>query len=723
MITHFRFWGMLGSVPMLAKSNMASSVGTSAPTGKKKGKVKGKTLNLNEFLGGSEGTTAPGNSYVLRSQSWADASEDIDNNGSDYQDDYGKSTVNRAALPTAPRSAQPIEIDKSMLPEKPPYTVFIGNLPYDVDEEDIVNFFRGCNVTQVRLPRDGDGGRLKGFGYAEVGDMESLMAALKLSNENLRNRRIRVDLAGQQQGDGNRESSGEWRRGGGGGYGGRGGEDERAGRSEGSWDRPIVSTDSYDDGPGYRDGYRDRGYGRDRGGYERDRGGYDRDRGYERDQGGYDRDRGGYERDRGAYDRDRGGYDRDRGGYNRDRGGYDGDGYGYRDRGYRDGYGNGDRYNQDRSYDGYGYRDRGYRDGYGNGDRYNQDRSYDGYGSREQGYGRRDQEYGGRDQGYGRDKYGGDRGYGNDRSYGRDRGYGYDRDRRGYDRYDRGGGGGGYGDREGGYDEPHSDEPPKERKKLVLKPRSQPVDGSSSQTSSSSNSTSKSQSSIFGNAKPVDTAARERQIEEKLQREHETEKADLEESRRNRQMNRERPRRDSERSNDEGRTRHSSSSSTGKGPRPVMLRRESERSDDESKKDDTPLSPISPKSPTSPPPRKEDPAKVLVPAPAPKENAWAQRRTGPTSPRSESTSARTNESPSGPKKDSRPTQGKSRDPVRKDERYHSDRRHPHNEPQRKNDKVRKPREIPKYEEKAPPDFAQKNKFAGLAAEDDLFDDD
>ncbi|XP_033101505.1 protein gar2-like [Anneissia japonica] len=103
-------------------------------------------------------------------------------------------------------------------------------------------------VTQVRLPRDGDGGRLKGFGYAEVGDMESLMAALKLSNENLRNRRIRVDLAGQQQGDGNRESSGEWRRGGGGGYGGRGGEDERAGRSEGSWDRPIVSTDSYDDG-------------------------------------------------------------------------------------------------------------------------------------------------------------------------------------------------------------------------------------------------------------------------------------------------------------------------------------------------------------------------------------------------------------------------------------------------------------------------------------------
>ncbi|XP_071942066.1 eukaryotic translation initiation factor 4B-like isoform X4 [Antedon mediterranea] len=610
---------------------MASAVG------KKKGKVKGKKLNLNEFLG-SESSNAPGSSYVLSQKSWADASEDIDDNGGEWADDsYKKSMINRSSLPTAPRSAQPVEIDKSMLPDKPPYTVFIGNLPYDVEEDDIVDFFKGCNVTQVRLLRDGDGGRLKGFGYAEIGDMESLMAALKLSNENLRNRRIRVDLAGQQ-GDGNREDrSSDWRKRDGGGYGGRGGEDERAGRSEGSWDRPTASADSYDDGPS-RGGFRD-------------------DRQYE-SRGGYNRDRGG------------GGFDRS-----------DGDGYGSRDQGY-----NRDRYGGDRGYGG--------------------------------------------DSGYGGNRsYGRDRGYRNDRNFGRDQGYGrdgYERDRRGFDDQ----GSRGYGDRDGGYqDAPSSDEPVRERKKLVLKPRTQPVETPAAPKQPESKP---SQSSIFGGAKPVDTAAKERQIEERLRREQESEKAEVEESRRNRQINRERPRRDSERSNDEGRTRHSSSSSTGKGPKPVMLRRESERSDDESKKDDQPLSP---KSPTSPPPRKEDPSKVLVPAPAPKENVWARRSEGVTSPKSETAPAPTsNSSSSGQRKDYKPPQGRGRDRNDRDrndrdrnDRNLSDRKPPHRdqtrEIQKKTEKVRKPREIPKYEEKSAPDFTQKNKFAGLEQEDNLFEDD
>ncbi|XP_071942064.1 eukaryotic translation initiation factor 4B-like isoform X2 [Antedon mediterranea] len=672
-----------------------------ASAGKKKGKVKGKKLNLNEFLG-SESSNAPGSSYVLSQKSWADASEDIDDNGGEWADDsYKKSMINRSSLPTAPRSAQPVEIDKSMLPDKPPYTVFIGNLPYDVEEDDIVDFFKGCNVTQVRLLRDGDGGRLKGFGYAEIGDMESLMAALKLSNENLRNRRIRVDLAGQQ-GDGNREDrSSDWRKRDGGGYGGRGGEDERAGRSEGSWDRPTASADSYDDGPS-RGGFRDDRQYESRGGYNRDRGG-----------GGFDRSDGDGYRD--GYRDDRR-YD-NRGGYNRDRG--SGGGY---DRGY------------DRGYDGDGYRDNGYRNEYGNGgDRYYRDRGYDGYGSRDQGYNRDryggDRGYGG-DSGYGGNRsYGRDRGYRNDRNFGRDQGYGrdgYERDRRGFDDQ----GSRGYGDRDGGYqDAPSSDEPVRERKKLVLKPRTQPVETPAAPKQPESKP---SQSSIFGGAKPVDTAAKERQIEERLRREQESEKAEVEESRRNRQINRERPRRDSERSNDEGRTRHSSSSSTGKGPKPVMLRRESERSDDESKKDDQPLSP---KSPTSPPPRKEDPSKVLVPAPAPKENVWARRSEGVTSPKSETAPAPTsNSSSSGQRKDYKPPQGRGRDRNDRDrndrdrnDRNLSDRKPPHRdqtrEIQKKTEKVRKPREIPKYEEKSAPDFTQKNKFAGLEQEDNLFEDD
>ena len=60
-----------------------------------------------------------------------------------------KPLPNRAALPTAPRSAQPAEIDYSKLPDKPPYTVYLGNIPFDADEEDITAFLRNCNVCQI----------------------------------------------------------------------------------------------------------------------------------------------------------------------------------------------------------------------------------------------------------------------------------------------------------------------------------------------------------------------------------------------------------------------------------------------------------------------------------------------------------------------------------------------------------------------------------------------
>lgn len=49
--------------------------------------------------------------------------------------------------------------------------------------------------------------------------------------------------------------------------------------------------------------------------------------------------------------------------------------------------------------------------------------------------------------------------------------------------------------------------PPRERKKLVLQPRSKSV---------AESETPVSNSAIFGGARPVDTAAREREIEKKL---------------------------------------------------------------------------------------------------------------------------------------------------------------------------------------------------------------
>ena len=68
---------------------------------------------------------------------------------------------------------------------------------------------------------------------------------------------------------------------------------------------------------------------------------------------------------------------------------------------------------------------------------------------------------------------------------------------------------------------------PKERPKLNLQPRSKPAE-EPAKTESASASAAPKKSSIFGAAKPVDTAAREREIEERLQKQRADEREQVE---------------------------------------------------------------------------------------------------------------------------------------------------------------------------------------------------
>ncbi len=63
------------------------------------------------------------------------------------EDTYRAPPIDRSSLPTAPRAARESDIDRSRLPRGPPYTAFLGNLPYDVSEESIKDFFRGLGVS------------------------------------------------------------------------------------------------------------------------------------------------------------------------------------------------------------------------------------------------------------------------------------------------------------------------------------------------------------------------------------------------------------------------------------------------------------------------------------------------------------------------------------------------------------------------------------------------
>ncbi|XP_076839948.1 eukaryotic translation initiation factor 4Ba isoform X2 [Brachyhypopomus gauderio] len=486
----------------------------------KKTKKKGKTLTLTDFLAEDSGGNAP--SYPPpKPTSWADETDEIEGDVTTSwhtEDDvYRAPPIDRSILPTAPRAAREPNIDRTRLPRSPPYTAFLGNLPYDVTEDSIKDFFRGLSISAVRLPREpSNPERLKGFGYAEFDDVESLLSALSLNEENLGNRRIRVDIADQsnEKERDDRSSSGRDRN--------RGG-DLGPDKTDSDW-RARPSSDA-DEGPRRDDSYAERS--RDR--YESDR---FRD-GPRRDNDRYD---SGRDRFRDRYD-DRRDYDR---------------GYESRSSGRRQ-FGSGFR----RDYD-----DR--RDDYrGSGERYG-DRYGERYGDREERYERRE--------------------------------------------------------------ERHEERGPPQRPKLNLKPRSVPKeeDTGGSPTTASSRS-----ASIFGGAKPVDTAAKEREVEERLKREQERLQRQLDEEKGRGPERKPRERHPSWRSDDQAteRSRTGSESSqpgttTSRGSR----RRESERSLDNEVfggRDEEPPSPSS----HTPPARQEGVPLKVVPAPPPKENAWAKRST------------------------------------------------------------------------------------------------
>ncbi|CAJ1051599.1 eukaryotic translation initiation factor 4Ba isoform X4 [Xyrichtys novacula] len=504
-----------------------------AASAKKKNK-KGKTLTLTDFLAEDSGGSNAPPSYPTKSTSWADETDDLDGDVSTSwhteEDSYRAPPIDRSILPTAPRSAREPNIDRTRLPRSPPYTAFLGNLPYDVTEDSIKDFFRGLAISAVRLPREpSNPERLKGFGYAEFDDVDSLLRALSLNEENLGNRRIRVDIADQSN-DKERD---------GGSMGGR----DRGGRmgdmgpdkTDSDW-RARPSGESEDAPPRRDDAFGERS--RDR--YESDR--Y-RD-GPRRDNDRYD---GGRDRYRDRYD------DRDRRDYDR---GYDSRGGG----GGRRAFGSGFRRDYDDS--------RGSNDRYGDRDRYPE---------RE-------------------------------------------------DRFER-------------RDERREERAPLQRPKLNLKPRSVPKEEEGSSTgggggggggtspAATAPSSGSRASSIFGAAKPVDTAAREREVEERLKKEEERLQRQLEEDK-GRGPERKMRDRDPSWRNEEPHTERSrtgsessqhGSTSSGRGSRC----RDSERSGENEVFSGREGEPSSPGSSPHPPPSKE-PLKVM-PAPPPKENAWAKR--------------------------------------------------------------------------------------------------
>ena len=74
--------------------------------------------------------------------------------------------------------------------------VFLGNLDFKVQENEIRTLFRKCGeVESVRLVRDSATGIGKGFGYVNFASEESVELALRLINQEVAGRKVRVTRA------------------------------------------------------------------------------------------------------------------------------------------------------------------------------------------------------------------------------------------------------------------------------------------------------------------------------------------------------------------------------------------------------------------------------------------------------------------------------------------------------------------------------------------------
>lgn len=103
-------------------------------------------------------------------------------------------------------------------------SIYIGNLSYDATVEDLTQIFAEYGtVKRVQLPIDRETGRMRGFGFVEMGtDAEESAAIEALDGAEWMGRDLKVNKAKPREDSRNSGGGGGggWSRGGGGGGGG-----------------------------------------------------------------------------------------------------------------------------------------------------------------------------------------------------------------------------------------------------------------------------------------------------------------------------------------------------------------------------------------------------------------------------------------------------------------------------------------------------------------------
>ena len=74
--------------------------------------------------------------------------------------------------------------------------IYVGNLPFSVDEEGLKKLFSGYEVEEASLIKDKFSGRSKGFGFVTISDDESAQKAVKeMNGKEVEGRELKVSEA------------------------------------------------------------------------------------------------------------------------------------------------------------------------------------------------------------------------------------------------------------------------------------------------------------------------------------------------------------------------------------------------------------------------------------------------------------------------------------------------------------------------------------------------
>jgi nucleolin len=71
-------------------------------------------------------------------------------------------------------------------------SAYMGNLAWDVTEADLRKFFKKCKIDAIRFALDKDSGEFRGFGHIDFADDESLEAAVKLDQQLVCGRPLKI---------------------------------------------------------------------------------------------------------------------------------------------------------------------------------------------------------------------------------------------------------------------------------------------------------------------------------------------------------------------------------------------------------------------------------------------------------------------------------------------------------------------------------------------------